>query len=518
MNEQKEDKMTTIRRGTRRLGERLLLGCIGLLMYSCSDFLKEEDKDKVIPRTMEQFESMLHREGFLDVTWFYKSEFMTDDVQENTPVVTTAKNRYKGLYTWQYDVERTGEGDFADGNNDVWGKLYNDILVANYILERSADIVDADTKQARKSQLEGEAHFLRARAYLELVNVYAEPYDPATAASMPGVPLREGTGITNRYQRNTVAEVYAQIEDDLKAAIELLGKADMDVSLWHPTQKAALLLLSRTYLYMNELQKTVSTASQVIDLCPQGLYAMNKNITSAIVRVGNPEVLHTWGEIAGTLVENAMEGVQSEIPKIYRVESSFSTAAYGVSDDLLSMYSPNDVRPLLYFHATGGMNVTGKWHPQFTQLGGNSLRLSEAYLNRAEANAALGNTDAAMADMKVLLAKRIDGDYSSLLPVGDNAMTVRRFVLDQRRMELCFEGQRWFDLRRSQSWYPKDVEHTFSYSTSTSGTIGTVNETEVYVLRSGSPNYTIELPLAETTVNPNIEMYSKREQIVGRKK
>lgn len=485
------------------------------LLSSCSDFLKEEDKDKVIPRTMEQFESMLHREGFLDVTWFYKSEFMTDDVEENTPVVTTAKNRYKGMYTWQYDIERTGEGDFADGNNDVWGKLYNDILVANYILERSADIVDADTKASRKAQLEGEAHYLRARAYLELVNVYAEPYDPATASSMPGIPLREGTGITSQYRRNTVAEVYAQVEADLLAAIQRFDQSAQQPSLWHPNKKAALLLLSRTYLYMNEWQKAVSTASDLITLCPQGLYAMNRNLTSSVVRLGNPELLHTWGEIAGTLVDNVMEGVQSEIPKIYRVETSFSTAAYGVSSDLLSRYSPNDVRPLLYFHALDGMMVTAKWHPQFTQLGGHSLRLSEAYLNRAEANAALGNADAALADMVTLLSKRIDGDYASLLPANHDPLEVRRFVLDQRRLELCFENQRWFDLRRSQSWYPKQVMHVFSYSASASGTMGTVNQTEVYTLRPGSPNYTIELPLAETVVNPNIEPYGKREQIVG---
>lgn len=485
---------------------------------SCSDFLKEEDKDKVIPRTMEQFESMLHREGFLDVTWYYKSEFMTDDVQENTPVVTTAKNRYKGLYTWQFDTERTGEGDFADGNNDVWAKLYNDILVANYILERSGDIVDADTKPSRKAQLEGEAYFLRARAYLELVNVYAEPYSPSAAASMPGVPLRKGTGITNQYQRNTLAEVYAQIVNDLQGAIDCFDKTNESVSLWHPNKKAALLLLSRTYLYLCDWQKAVSTATQVIELCPQGLYAMNKNLAQAVVRVGNPEVLHTWGEIAGTLVDNAQEGVQSEIPKIYRVESSLSTAAYGVSDDLLNLYSENDVRPLLYFHASEGKMVTGKWHPQFTQLGGNSLRLSEAYLNRAEAYAALGKVDEALSDMKTLLSKRIDGDYTTLLPATTDQLTVRKFVLDQRRLELCFENHRWFDLRRTQSWYPKDVEHVFSYSTSTSGNVGTVNETEVFTLRSNSPNYTIELPLAETTVNPNIELYGKREQIVGVKR
>lgn len=489
-----------------------------LVLSSCSDFLKEEDKDKVIPHTMDQFESMLHKEGFVDVSWFYRSDFMTDDVTENTNVVTTAKNKYKGLYTWQYDIERTGDGNFADENNNMWGKLYNDVLVANYILERSEDIVDKDILQSRKNCLEAEAHFLRARAYFELVNIYAIPYDASTANSALGIPLREGTGITNKYNRNTIAEVYEQIENDLTDALELFDQSKESKSLWHPNKKATLLLLSRVYLYKGEWQKVVDTTTRLISLCPLGLYAMNKNITDAIVRTANQEVLHTCGEIAGTLVENVSEGTLSDIPKIYRVESSLSTPTYVVSDELLSMFSENDMRQLMYFTGAGGKSITAKWHPQFTALGGYSYRLAEAYLNRAEANAALGNVKDAISDMKTLLSKRIDGDYQDLLPKSEAQDAVRRFVLDQRRLELCFENHRWFDLRRTQSWYPKDIHHTFSYSTSTSGTIGTVTESEVYTLKASSPNYTFELPLGETTINSAIELYGKREEIKGTKK
>lgn len=487
---------------------------IGALLFSsCSDFLKEEDKDKVIPKTIEQFEAMLHEEGFADVSWFYLSDFMTDDVAENTSIITTAKNQYKGLYTWQHDIERTGEGNFSDENNAMWGKLYNDVLVANYILERIDDIVDQEAVMSRKTYLNAEACFLRARAYFELVNIYATPYDAATASTTLGIPLRDGTGITNNYRRNTIAEVYAQIEKDLIEAIELFDKSTEQKSLWHPNKKAALLLLSRVYLYKGEWQNVIDTTTKLIGLCPSGLYAMNRNITDPVVRTANQEVFHTWGVIAGTLVDNVMEGVQSEIPKMYRVDGALSTAAYGVSDDLLNMYAENDMRQLLYFKATSGRSVTGKWHPQFTTLGGYSYRLAEAYLSRAEAYAASGNADKAIEDMKTLLSKRIDGDYTPLLPKDHDAMTVRRFVLDQRRLELCFENHRWFDLRRTQSWYPKNIQHQFSLSTSTSGYIGTVTSTETYTLSPTSPNYTFELPLAETMTNPDIEPYGKREDI-----
>lgn len=485
-----------------------------MLLTSCSDFLKEEDKDKVIPRTIEQFESMLHKAGYVDVSWFYRSEFMTDDISENTNVITTAKNQYKALYTWQADVERTGDGDYSDENNVMWKNLYNNVLIANYILERADDIEGIEATESRRNQLIGEAYFLRARAFFELVNIYAEPYDEKTANSQnSGIPLRSGTGITNNYTRNTAAEVYAQIESDLTAAIEAFDNSSETKSLWHPNKKAAMLLLSRVYLYKEEWQKVISVTTELIKLSPLGLYAMNKNIADPFVRTANPEVFHTCGVIAGALVDNESEGVLSEIPKIYRVEGSMSTPAYCVSDDLLSQYSSDDMRLIMFFKGTAGKTIPAKWHPQFTTLGGYTYRLAEAYLSRAEAYAASGNTQGAIDDMKELLSKRIDGDYASMLPDGSNADAVRRFVLDQRRLELCFENHRWYDLRRTQKWYQKDISHIFSYATSTSGYIGTVSSSETYTIHPASPNYTFELPLAETTINSDISLYNKREDI-----
>lgn len=495
----------------------LPLGGVGGSLCSCSDFLQEEDKDKVIPRTIEQFEAMLHQEGFVSATWFYRSEFMTDDVAENTTVITTAKNQYKALYTWQNDVERTGEGDYSDENNVMWRNLYSDILVANYVLERAEDIIGIEATESRKSQLIGEAYFLRARAYLELVNIYAEPYDEATAAVMQGIPLREGTGITNNYARNTIARVYQQIEEDLAAAINAFDNSTETKSLWHPNKKAALLLLSRVYLYKGEWQNVINTTTTLMKLCPLGLYAINKNINDPVVRTANQEVFHTYGVIAGVLVDNASEGVLSEIPKIYRVEGSMSIPSYCVSDELLNLYCSDekseDMRMEMYFKGSAGKTLPAKWHPKFTTLGGYSYRLAEAYLNRAEAYAALGKTQEAVADMKELLSKRIDGDYLSMLPDASDQMAVRRFVLDQRRLELCFENHRWYDLRRTQKWYPKNISHVFSYATSTSGYVGTVNSTETYVLRPTSSNYTFELPISETIINTEISLYNKREDI-----
>lgn len=484
------------------------------LLTSCSDFLKEEDKDQVIPRTIEQYEAMLHQHGFLNVTWFYKSDLMTDDITENANATSAAKNPYKSLYTWKQDIERDGTGQRTEATNLMWSQLYNDVLVANYIIERAED---AEGTQSQRDYLIGEAEFLRARSYLELANIYAPVYDSSTAATAMGVPLRLGTGVQNDYKRNTIGEVYTQIEKDLTDAMQHFDRSTESMSLWHPNRKAALLLLSRTYLYMGEWQKVIDTTTKLIEECPQGLYNLRLQPNSPVVTKSNPEILHTYGSCAQLIVTDN-EGVQqNDIPTLYKDNSSM-IAVYGISQSLHDAYHPGDCRPYTYFFATSsGIDVPAKWHTQFTKLGAYSYRLSEAYLSRAEAYAALGETDKALTDVRKVIQTRVEDINKVLLPSPaqtDYATALRRFIVNERRLEFCGENHRWFDLRRTTSWYPQTLTHVFTQSASSnSSSTGTAQGTETYQLEPASPNYTFELPESETMINGAIEPYGKRIEI-----
>lgn len=471
----------------------------------------------MIPESVTQYEAMLHKEAFLDVSWFYLSDFMTDDITENPSATTSAKNTYKSLYTWKRDVERDGEGQVITVTNSMWKNLYNDILVANYIIENGPK---ATGTADERNYLVAEAYFVRGRAYLELVNIYAPVYDASTASSTPGVPLRLDTGVSNDYTRASVAAVYSQIESDLKEAVRLFGTTPTKTSLWHPNADAAQLLLSRVYLYKGEWQNVVDATES---LAGRQLYDLTRRPNSPMIVETNSEVLHSYGSPA-TLYPGTDESLGiMEIPSIY--QTNLTTCTYGASEDLLSKFAlaTNDCRKYTWvINPQGGtsMTVPAKWHGQFTQIGAYSYRLAEAYLNRAEALAALGKLGEVQTLMTKYLTSRIanfSSQRATYMPSASaDELEWRKFVVDQRRLEFCFEDMRWFDLRRINSWYPHVLTHTFTLASSASGSTNvTVQGTEKYSLGVSSPNYVFELPEDETQINTTITPYGKREEIIN---
>lgn len=479
------------------------------LMTSCSDFLKEEDKDQIIPSTTEQYEAMMLKEAFLKVSWNYMSDLMTDDIDENANAATSLKNKYKSLYAWQRDVEVDGSGQKVTDTNQWWSTLYNKVLIANYVLEH---VGEASGTESQRNNLRGEAYFLRARSYFELVNIYAPIYDAATAATTIGVPLRLDTGVKNTYKRNTLAEVYAQVENDLNQAIASFEGSHENTSLWHPGKKASQLLLSRVALFKGDWDKVISLTTDLINSSPAGLWDLPSNLNVPFVTKNNPEIFHTFGSRALLIVEGDGSGQwKNVVPTIYSGsdDQNGTTVTYGISNDLLNSFLPGDCRKQMYILSTeDGKDVPAKWNSQFSSLGAYSFRLSEAYLNRAEAYANKGMDNEALTDVKELIRHRVTDINQVTFPTDNVAL--RKFIIDERRREFVGEGMRWYDLKRTTAWYPKQVSHKFTLRTSTSSGSGSVQGTETYLLAPNDPNYTFELPQAEISINTKIEQYGKR--------
>jgi hypothetical protein len=285
---------------------------------------------------------------------------------------------------------------------------------------------------AGKDEVLGPAKFMRALNYYFLVNLYGD------------VPLV----LTSNYQeerlkpRVAVSTVYTQIIQDLEEASKLLADN-------YPNQRvrankwAALALLSRVYLFTKDWAKAEQAASQVIGQTQLFQLGQLDNPTGTkpmdIFVKNNPEqILQLWNSLGASIGGISMG----------------EYAGFAVTDDetgLLPAFEANDKRQENYvkFDETTASYQINKYRSTGEETMPNNeytsvLRLSEQYLNRAEARLELG-LPTALDDINILRKRAGLADLPSGLPKTQALQA----IVQERRVELSFEwADRWFTLKR----------------------------------------------------------------------
>ena len=145
----------------------------------------------------------------------------------------------------------------TDGLKNVgtlWMVAYKVIYMTNTVIE-TLDSTNVDNKQ-----LLGEAYFMRGLMHLHLATLFAMPYSFGT--SNLGIPLRTSTA-SSETKRNSVGEVYDQIVKDLRKSADLMGKSRGNAG--YPCKEAALGVLSRVYLYMQDYDNCIATVNEALN-------------------------------------------------------------------------------------------------------------------------------------------------------------------------------------------------------------------------------------------------------------
>ena len=158
-----------------------------------------------------------------------------------------------------YNTIMTANNSFAAA---TWSSAYNTINVANNVLENTSKVTSSTT---RKNSVEGQALFLRASMYFELLKLYAKPFndgDPATNLGVPLVLTATKAPITDAdYKaRATVKAVYDQVVADLIKAESLMPSTNSKFA----TKWAAAAQLSRVYLMLGNYTEAAAAANRVI--------------------------------------------------------------------------------------------------------------------------------------------------------------------------------------------------------------------------------------------------------------
>lgn len=339
-------------------------------------------------------------------------------------------------------------------NHALWSTCYQTIYMTNSIIEGLAKSETLPTDI--KTQLDGEARFVRAFCYFQLANLFGD------------VPLITSTDyrINAVASRNPVSEIYGQIVNDLITARATLSDPYLSATRARPNKAAASALLSRVYLYLQDWQSAEVSATEVIE---NSLYNIEQNI-NAVFLSGSREVIWHLIPTNGTTTNEGATFILTATP-------NFSSPV-SLTEDLLNAFEGDDLRRSNWIGAFSNSTQTFYYSYKYKNkrtfpIPASSeysvvLRLAEQVLIRAEARARQNNLEGAASDVDIILVR------AGLPSIQDtwqemSQETLLTLIAQQRRLELFTEwGHRWFDLKRTDTadeimqaqkpeWDPTDI-------------------------------------------------------------
>ncbi len=334
----------------------------------------------------------------------------------------------------------------------IWQNHYMVILRANAVIAHVTAIIETGFTDAQKKQMIAEAKFMRAITYFQLVNLFAQPFNCSQGANL-GVPilLNEFTGEKVEFpSRNTVNEVHLQIKKDLEEALVDLpvtyGSSASDTR-GRATKGAANALLSRLSLYRGDWVAAATSANAVITATPT--YALAANY--AFYSGNTAEDVFT---IEMSTTDNSKTGAGG-LSSYHRPVVSGGRGDAPFSTSLVNAYlqEPGDLRLNLSDSAIASDGTKRRFTLKYPDAKTNSnstpmIRVTEMYLNQAEALAQLNGVNQTSIDLVNALRKRAGLTAWTLLTFTAKQDFINA-ILNERRKELAFEGHRRMDLLRN---------------------------------------------------------------------
>jgi hypothetical protein len=461
------------------------LFALAIGLASCGDFLTEEPKlSQSNELTLGSYEGLDKATaavyGYLyDDAWYGAGFVLSSELRSGNAKNPTnsdfASGRYINEYSWNYSSGST---------SNLWEYAYKAIAATNNVINNLEGKETSDVTAADLNNLKAECLFIRALSYFDLLRTYAQPYTHASGS--PGVPIVLVSEL-GKPARNTVQESFSRVVADLLEAESLMqddykrtGITDVYAAATKPAIQA---LLSRAYLYMGEWQKSADYATKVI----------NSGKFSIFTAEDLPYVWTQNTASAGGEVIFEIFGLLSNEYNAYWEEISGMTTPDGYADvmssaELRNLYEEGDVRLELF----AGHPDAPKDHLWTTKYWGKSterptysniivLRLSEMYLNRAEA-ISRGASIAGASVASDLLAITSNRGASPATP----SLTG---VLTERRKELAFEGHHIYDMARTGTTLNRTVDYDGASS--------------AQYIEFPSYRWALPIPLAEINANPN---------------
>lgn len=362
-----------------------------------------------------------------------RSLLFPDAMADNLIVCRTG--RLDGLlqYEWRYDDEVGWGGMFLDP--------YQVIARANLVIGNINALPDGPAKE----EVRAEALALRAIAHFDMLRVFGKAPQFASASDL-GIAYVKTADITIKPARETVVSNMENIISDLLAAYVSITTSTSDNTRLNKRSVAGL--LARVYLYAGDYPNaekyakeciaegvTVTPSANLLSLYQDGF------LGSILFRIR-----HTDTDLPNPAERNSI-GVQYSQTGPSGVRSEFvpDLAFYNTFGD-------NDLRKAVIFSTS---TFSGKTYNHIAKYFGRAsgtrnqvdtkvLRAEEVYLTLAEALAEQGKDGEALAALDEIRSRR----YLPFVPGSETGVALKDAIELERRKELCFEGHRFFDLKR----------------------------------------------------------------------
>lgn len=403
---------------------------------------------------------------------------LTDAQTISNGMYMQLRNRVYGLFMFSTDVQAdlfNASLDFGNRNGfphrwngflagdytlrDTWSMYYSALANINNAIENLPRIETSKPADAELlDKFIGEAHFLRAYYYHQLVIRWGKPYNAATSATDLGVPLVLTYNPMLRPARATVAAVYSQILEDISKAKSLLPDGGVANST-RITKDAVFAFESRVHLHMQNWTAAVTAANQVINSGRYPLATTVADFQKKWVNDESSEIIFMVDAIRPSELPDAAAS-RNNIYLGFRSADGKYIPDFIPSQWVVDLYADGDIRKNVYLQEKP-LIIQGTDYPTgiklLTKYPGNPalyeavtnyqhkpkvVHISETWMNKIEAQF---HTDPAAA-LATLNTFRQTRGLAALPSITGN--TLRDAIREERTRELLAEGYRLNDLMR----------------------------------------------------------------------
>ncbi len=341
---------------------------------------------------------------------------------------------------------------------DYFESAYRPSEIASKVINNLAVLAPS----SERNNIEGEARFIRALTHFDLVRSYSKiPTQSPDANGSLGMYYLTTFEPFARPSRPTVEATYANIINDLILAKDLISTSN-SVTAGRASLSAVDGLLSRVYLYMGDYPNAALYGQKALDNATGTMATITGPVPPPVVPPTPPatatppetDFVKIWDDqsVNGILFKLVIQDVDNVIAGTVYFQGGANArkSEYVVSKELMDLYKDTDIRKKAYI---ANSKYAGKFYNHIIKYDGRPggtaniidikiIRMEEVLLNKAEAEYRVNGGGLATLDM--LRSKR----YTDFTPGTETGQALLDAILLERRLELAFEMDRFFTLKR----------------------------------------------------------------------